>query len=531
MRYSLILIAFISLFSGVLQAQKSESSQISEGQAALQCKLVEFDSIDFANKAILKAQSNAIENAFGKIISKTEKLDILGQEQNRKYESKSKFRDNTESNLTGKWIKNYVPPVVIVKRKGKEVWITVKVKGYVKKLPTREQALEYISENLRKDQSNLLDGAVISRLVEDYPNSFFVCLAEVPRTVQNQSTDVSKAKQKAAKNLQSSPLSYSYRKSEDWHPDLELLFKLPLENGNTMYAFVQEATVLDAGNSSSYSQTNPADLMRLKTKFEDVLENECKKGGEGQINFTYKIDFSGLGINRSKIIMNEGLSPVHEAIFEKAAKEADLEPALRDGKWVRTSDELYINLTWAETKRNLRYTGQDSGAFTFFRDKMPYGNYLVSYQDKRFNNRNFESITIKGYNSPGPSSAFLSMLVPGWGSGKVSFNRGKGWLRFSMVAVPLLLSVASELNSRNSYRNYENTITTGNEAKSNPDYKNAQLYHNISLITAGVSVSCYVYDIGWTFFKGSKNNRKKAEIDALVKRHGGKVIKNEPIVF
>ena len=94
----------------------------------------------FVIKCIELAKINAIENAFGKVIMQGNSTYIQNSNNNSKKESYNSFNFISDTYVNGEWIKDIEAPIIsyLTSSKDKngndEVWISVKVHGYVNEI-------------------------------------------------------------------------------------------------------------------------------------------------------------------------------------------------------------------------------------------------------------------------------------------------------------------------------------------------------------------------------------------------------------
>jgi hypothetical protein len=117
----------------------------------------------------------------------------------------------------------------------------------------------------------------------------------------------------------------------------------------------------------------------------------------------------------------------------------------------------------------------------------------------------------------GPQYAFYSLILPGWGSAKVSSGE-RGYLEGLAYLTGLASAGLFKVLERSSYSEYEDA-TTQVEAVANFD--SATGSRRLFLISLGLAGVMYVYDFSWSVYRGFKNIKKASEIK--------KKIKNKPI--
>jgi len=170
-------IFFLIFFSyAKLGLAQDSISVVVEGEYKCLIPSSEKDSLSIVKKCMLLAQANGIESVFGKIISQNSKLNVTNSNHNSKISSEESFGATTESQLLGRWLKDITKPNIEYIHRGKDVWISVKVKGYVKELKPkvfnedREALAQYAESLYKKAPFNEIT------IVENYDKRFLLSI-------------------------------------------------------------------------------------------------------------------------------------------------------------------------------------------------------------------------------------------------------------------------------------------------------------------------------------------------------------------
>ncbi len=253
-----------------------------------------------------------------------------------------------------------------------------------------------------------------------------------------------------------------------------------------------------------YSETNPLEFKALNNNLLKKMNLLVHDNSHGKINILYSINFSGKGINNSIFSKINTSKKSYKSILEKSIYETKLNPSKLCGKYTPSSDSIILNVKWNTHKKSYVYKNESETQYNWFfsKSKLPYGVYTLTTKETTFNNEILKDVRISNYRSRGLFSALYSVLLPGWGTRRVTYNEKKGWGRFWAVVTPLTLSVASKAISNDYYNRYLNGIVVSDI---NQNYTSANNWNKISYVLGGISASFYIYDIIWVLGKGTKN--------------------------
>lgn len=281
-----------------------------------------------------------------------------------------------------------------------------------------------------------------------------------------------------------------------------------------------------------YSETNPLEFSKLRSRLEETIESIANERPEGKLNFEYKINFTPTGKNKSEFIYKDGFGSVFQFKLEDAVAKANISPSMVGDKYTKSNDSILVNLKWKSSKENIVYTAISQSLSSNFKTlELPFGTYKTDLKAKELNGLAFYDQKIIKYQTRGPLTALNSMLLPGWGTRRVTYNEKNGWGRFAMVAVPLLTSFTFEMMSRNNFNNYRQTDVSieGNMADSY--YNKANSQRRASLVFAGVGSAAYVFDVSWVINQGIKNKKNKKRVNDLINQEDGLYLRKQPLKF
>jgi hypothetical protein len=182
---------FVSFFLKTSSAQDS-LSVVAEGEFRRMIASQKADSFAVVKESVLMAQANAIESTFGKVLMQKTSLDISTTNVNDRVTSNESFKMSAESNLTGRWVKDITPPIVAYYTRNKELWISVKVKGYVREIKPksfnedREAMANYVKQlYLNSPFSDIT-------IVENYNSKFLVSIVALDKANYKSLSDMNR---------------------------------------------------------------------------------------------------------------------------------------------------------------------------------------------------------------------------------------------------------------------------------------------------------------------------------------------------
>ena len=283
-------------------------------------------------------------------------------------------------------------------------------------------------------------------------------------------------------------------------------------------------------NVDKYSFLNQKDFIKIKNLFEEKIEEITSGQTDGKLNFKYEINFTQTGKNKSDFIYKDGFGSEFQFKFEDAVAKANISPSMVGDKYTKSNDSILVNLSWQSSKENIVYNAKSQTLSSNFKAlNLPYGRYKTDIKVKELNGHAFYDQRILKYNPRGPLNAINSMILPGWGTRRVTYNEKSGWGRFAMVAVPLLTSLTFGIMSRNNFDNYRKTDALVDSDNANNYYSKANKQRRTSLIFAGVGAAAYVFNISWVINQGIKNKKNKKKVNNLIKQEDGLYLKRQPI--
>ena len=275
-----------------------------------------------------------------------------------------------------------------------------------------------------------------------------------------------------------------------------------------------------------YSETNPLEFQALKNNLARSLEGIAKEKPNGKIKLNYQVLFTKDGINQSFLEEINLSEKKYRNLLEKSISETKLNPSKLCGNFTKTNDIIKLDFHWETYNSTVAYENNKSSNYSsyFNQQNLPFGTYILTVREKELNSTIYKDIYISNYKTRGPFYALYSVLLPGWGTRKVTYNQKKGWNRFWLVAAPLAISLTSKLISNNYYSKYMNSTLQESYQDWNKTiygmdtyYKRANFWNKTSIIFGGISASFYIYDISWSFNKGAQNIKKKTKITDKIK--------------
>lgn len=269
----------------------------------------------------------------------------------------------------------------------------------------------------------------------------------------------------------------------------------------------------------------------------NAISNYILRGGskiideykKGEILVDYTLSFDKTG-KKTFIYDVNTVSNLDISYMENHLKNATFSPPLVGDMKLETFDKGVINLKWITSSKKVVYDEKNIEFASIFKtNSLPYGNYITTLKEVQINEKIFFEQLINKFKPNGAWSALNSAVLPGWGTRKVTYNKKNGWGRFTLVALPLISAFTSELISRNNYNNYRQTDSYLTPELASNYYANANSFRRISLISLGVGLSAYIFDISWVINQGIKNTKASRGINDRIKSNSILYLRKESL--
>lgn len=167
-------------------------------------------------KCIEKARINAIENAFGFVVTDSSSLYKTHERINDKEKAKSTFNSHTTTFITGRWLRDESPPIIEYYVENGLMWISVSVTGLVREIKPKsfnedkEAMAEYLKELYFRSQ---FEGV---KIVENNELSFFISLVALEKSKYKNYSDLNTVARVKAQSQASKFINGSTVSSEDF---------------------------------------------------------------------------------------------------------------------------------------------------------------------------------------------------------------------------------------------------------------------------------------------------------------------------
>lgn len=265
-----------------------------------------------------------------------------------------------------------------------------------------------------------------------------------------------------------------------------------------------------------YSETNPLDYAFLGSKLTETMEQLAKTKQNGRINFKYDISFSSGGKNNSKLKIIKLSQDNFEKIITNNIYQTKLNPSRLCGQFTSTSDVIVFDFKWTTytSKYNYNYAGNSSYNQFLETNNLPIGTYTFTTKEKELNGKKYKDVWISDYKIRGPGMAVYSMLVPGWGTRKVTYKKKSGINRSLTVLVPLTLGFLAKTTSTSYYNSY---LNASEQSIMDDKYNSANFWNKTGTFLFVLSGVFYIYDISWVFVKGVSNKKRQSEVRKLIR--------------
>jgi hypothetical protein len=286
----------------------------------------------------------------------------------------------------------------------------------------------------------------------------------------------------------------------------------------------------------SYKSTNGNDLLSFQNQLLEDLNLKIEKKKKGYLNLNYLVSFDTLGNNLSAVKNISTSLRGYKRNLSKITSKGFLVPSMDRGYFSASQENLVLDAKWSRTK--ILFKSKSKGIFpkkkvdqnlssvVNFINSQPFklGKYVCEIKNKEINGESYADINLVKYKTVGPRAVFLSMLMPGLGTLKVTYGE-KGWGRFTCFLLSSGLAIGSKLYASAEYKKY---LGATNQVDMNIYYNNANIGHKIALISGGLSATIYLNDIIGVISKGAKNIKNSRPLRKQL-REGPIQIQNQKI--
>lgn len=267
-----------------------------------------------------------------------------------------------------------------------------------------------------------------------------------------------------------------------------------------------------------YEIENPSDYRSIENNLLSDIKSYLKTETENtnlKVELVYVIDtlgrntFSCNGINsdNQKVLDNikaigqkYKLQVVKKNNYSMKAKAAYIFDVILDNQVVsvRKNKVSTLYLSDNASKYSQQINSLISGA--------PMGRFKISIAKRELNNQDFSTNKVLKYRSiGGPSNAFKSLLIPGWGMSRVSGGQKSGWVTAISVYGFIAASAGFKAYSISEYDKYHKSST---QTDMDTHFDNANFSNKAFFVCASTAAFIWVYDIIWVANKGFQNNRE-----------------------
>jgi hypothetical protein len=288
-----------------------------------------------------------------------------------------------------------------------------------------------------------------------------------------------------------------------------------LLNPNELFTFNNDGTTVK-NNYNKYSNTNPEEYDELKKIMVNKLNDIAKENDQGKINFKFNIKFSNQGINESYYENLNVSEYKYSKTLDDFINQNNLTPSKRCNDFIYSTDTINFNFKWNSIKSNFLFLQSEQSKYSdYFRKQgFPNGKYLLIEKNKELNNHRSKIIYITNYKVRGPLTAFYSLIIPGWGSNRVTYGDNSGKGHFALVIAPIAISFLTKAISNAYYSKY---LNSSDPTEIERFYQNANAFNKTSVVFKTIGATFYLYDFIWVINKGFSNISKKNKINEKIK--------------
>jgi hypothetical protein len=284
------------------------------------------------------------------------------------------------------------------------------------------------------------------------------------------------------------------------------------------------------GEGFKYRIENSKEFNDLLVNVKNLVNEEMKNTKSGDINLNVFISFDTLGNNKSSI-SGEGSTTFSEKV-QKLVLNSELKAPSKYAYYLNSNDQFTVNTSWSTSSEYVISNGKGINSLdTFFRAnpkefsefinklEYKYGNFTFVVKNKALtldgNTQINQDIKLVKYKlNAGPQYAFYSLILPGWGSSKVSSGE-RGYLVGLTYLAALSTTAFSKLLEKSNYTDYENSTI---QLDADAAYDLAKSNRKLFLVSLGLVGVTYVYDFTWSLVKGFGNIKKSSVVKKKLKK-------------
>lgn len=276
-----------------------------------------------------------------------------------------------------------------------------------------------------------------------------------------------------------------------------------------------------------YKTIQPNSFYIFRAHLGDFSRSKINATPKGKFSINLMVNFDTLGRNLSQLQRTKNLKK-REMVALKGYLKNDLSSPQVKGINVLGQEKYSLNVRWSTShihaktsdKRGDAITPHEEiNAFLSLQNSIKYGKYTfekknvsTASMNLNFPDTSVNYIFLTKCSSPGPSNALFSLISPGLGTLKVT-NGDKGLTRLVVFLSSSSLAFLSYQLSNNFEQKYKNAT---NRVDYDRNYQYANQLQRVSLVTGGLSVGIYLYDLAWVIHRGKMNKRSVREINATL---------------
>lgn len=325
-----------------------------------------------------------------------------------------------------------------------------------------------------------------------------------------------------------------YNKNQLWEAKGYFNQALTIEPGYApslkMHQEISEFFDLRNGVGYKYRNENPADFNAFIDQVKNLVNEEMLGSSKGNLRLKILIKFDTLGQNLSSL-QNESNPSFDQKVTDLLSKGA-LGSVIKFGYHLNCFDEIDLRFSWDSESEYIVSNGKgiNSQGSNFqknpklFKDfisnlKYKYGNFtfLVKNKSMILEGKEFigRDVSLVKYKiNAGPLYAFGSLILPGWGSMKVSSGE-----RGLLVGLSYIASVGlTGLFKFSEWNDLSKLDDATSQAESDAAFESANANRKLFLVSLGTAALIYVYDFSWSLIKGFGNIKKGRELKMKINK-------------
>ncbi len=293
------------------------------------------------------------------------------------------------------------------------------------------------------------------------------------------------------------------------YPDVHNLIKIEAERIKKKSENMIELLNIRKSTTLDYWKYSPGTKENITKLIYNYIRKQVKSKKEGELTIDFNIKFDTLGNNLS---VNKSIGP-NKQFLDQILNQ--LQPLKRSNYFFTSEASVAFHVTWEATSLKVQSDihGMDFSHSTIWKEDitqlvkyapLPYGSFTFMEKSVKINSKLYSQIHFENHNSGsgGFKNIFKSLIVPGLGRKGVQY--GKPNSRWQLPVIMFSAALGSEVYAQMLLSEFREDPTQ------TAIYDEANTWHQIGLVSAGIGVIDYLYEQFYVMSKSFSNSKKSS---------------------